>query len=388
MKTTKIAVLGATNFAHANALLSGVNQYARDKPDWEIIPLHYSQEKALGQLVTEGRIDGLIGAMLSDGWVAALRGDVPIPILNTSSLSELTSTSSVIPDDVAIGALAADHFARRRYGMLLFAGVRSYACSAVRRRGFSARAAENGIKVLELPHANITSSLDQWRDIIEKTPKPVGLFCVDDHTARRIISVCRHADIAIPEDVAIIGVGNSQLDSFFAGIGISSVDIPLSTIGYTAAASLDQQLGGSRGPSECIKIAPRGLTLRETTGTGALNTLVGRAINYIETNLASPMTVLDLAKHTHASRRLIELRFRESLGRSPHEEITHLRMAKARQLLHDPHLAIAGIASQCGYPEVSHFYARFKQHHKGVPPGAWRKALAGRKMPGPDNPLR
>ncbi len=205
--------------------------------------------------------------------------------------------------------------------------------------------------------------------------KPLGLFCVDDHTARRTIAACKQANITIPDDVSIIGVGNSQLDSFFAGIGISSVDLPHTAIGYAAAEHLDRQLHGKTNAPNSTHIAPSGLTLRESTGTGALNTLVGRAINYIEMNLSNPISVKDLVSHTHASRRLIEIRFREALGRSPHEEITHLRMTRANQLLHNPHIAITSVAAQCGYPEVSHFYARFKQHHNGIPPSAWRAQL-------------
>ena len=371
---TRIAVIGDINFAHANALLSGVTQYAAEARDWDVVPLHYSQERAVGRLVTEGRIDGLIGAMISDRWVAALLAERHIPVVNTSSLSSLTTVPSVIPDDPRIGDLAAEHFMRRRYSSLMFAGIRSYACNATRREGFLKAAQAHGVSVTTLPPANLTSSLYEWRELLLAAPKPLGLFCVDDHTARRTIAVCNQADIAIPDDVSIIGVGNSQLDSFFAGIGISSVEMSHATIGHAAAARLDRQLHDKTAPPDCTRIAPKGITLRETTGTGALNTLVGRAMNFIEMNLAQPMTVKDLVTHTHASRRLIEIRFRDVLGRSPHEEITHLRMTRARQLLRDPHIAIASVAAQCGYPEVSHFYARFKQHHTGIPPGAWRAA--------------
>ncbi|MBT3193898.1 MAG: substrate-binding domain-containing protein [Verrucomicrobia bacterium] len=376
MKTKKIAVLGDINFEHANALLSGIKQYADENANWEVVPLHFSQEKALGRLVAEGRIDGLIGAILSDRLAAALRSHNDLPIVNTSSLSVLHTVPSVIPDDHAIGALAAEHFVRRRYDSLFFAGVRSYACSNARLSGFTAVAEQNGIQVSALPYADLTTSLAEWCNTLAEAKKPLGLLCVDDYTARRTIAACRQSGTAIPDDVSIIGVGNSQLDSFFAGIGITSVNVPHAAIGYGAAAQLERQLQGNAEPLGCTRIAPLGLTLRETTGTGALGTLVGRAINYIEGHLDSPLTVQDLADHTHASRRLIELRFREALGRSPHAEITHLRLAKARQLLRDPHIPITSIAAQCGYPEMSHFYARFKQHHDGMPPGAWRKAHA------------
>jgi LacI family transcriptional regulator len=373
MKTQRIAVLGDVNFAHASALLAGVADFSELHQSWEVIPLHFTQEGALSELIAGGRIDGLIGAIVSDRWFRGVSPAKRIPVVNTSSHSSITTMPSVLPHDKAIGALAAEHFIRRHYEALAFAGIRSYACSVDRFDGFCSAAAEHGVNAYSLPHANMSSPLFEWRDLLLSASKPLGLFCVDDHTARRVIALCRESNIAVPDDVSIIGVGNSVLDSFFAGIGISSVDIPFGAIGFEAAACLNRLVGGESVDLEPIRISPSGLTLRETTGTGALNSLVGRALNFIESNLASPLSVKDLIAHLGASRRLIELRFRETLGRSPHEEITRLRMLKARHLLQETHVQIAEIASQCGYPEVSHFYTRFKQHHDGVPPGEWRR---------------
>ncbi|MBT7067714.1 MAG: substrate-binding domain-containing protein [Verrucomicrobia bacterium] len=378
MVTRKIAVLGDVNFAHANAMLGGVSRYAAQQADWEVVPLHFSQESALGRLVEEGRLDGIIGTMVSDRWVASLRAAAPIPLVNVSSHSALASVPSVIPDDAAIGALAAEHFVRRHHAALLYAGVRSYTCSEARYEGFRIEAERQAREAMALPHATLTSHLKEWHDVLRDQPRPIGVFCVDDHTARRTIALCRRMELRIPDDIAIIGVGNSQLDSFFAGIGISSIEIPHGQIGYEAASLLDRQLCGEAVPSDCLRVAPRGLQLHETTGVGALNSLVGRAINYIEAHLASPITVQDLVTDAHASRRLLEVRFRESIGRSPYQEITRLRMAHADRLLRDPALPIAEVAARCGYPELSHFYARFKQHHADMPPGTWRRKEARR----------
>ena len=372
MKNTKIALLGGVNFAHANELLSGVSLYAHEKTDWEIVPLHYTQESALNQLTEKGKINGLIGDLISDHWIQALQARHHIPVVNTSNQS--TIVSSAIPDNKAIGEIAAKHFIRRHYKSLYFAGIHSYACNAMRLDGFQKYSSQHEANITELPHANLSSRLYEWQQILKVAPKPLGIFCVDDHTARRVITLCKKIRLKIPDDISIIGVGNSQLDSFFAGIGISSIDIPYATIGYEAATLLDIQLTNNRLPPKQVLVSPQGLTLRETTGTGAMNTLAGRAINYIESHLSEPITVKDMATHLHASRRLIEMRFQETIGRSPQAEIIHLRMTKARQLLKNPHITIADIAIQCGYPEISHFYARFKQHHNNIPPGKWRKS--------------
>jgi LacI family transcriptional regulator len=376
MHIHRIAVLGEVNFAHASELVNGVSSFAAHRHDWEIIPLHYSQEAALTKLVARQKVDGLIGEIISDRWLQGLMPSGQIPVINTSSQSHILSVPSVLPDDIAIGRLAAEHFLQRNFVSMCFAGMRGYAASTDRQTAFRACAQEHGIDVVELPYTRINAPMKEWHHDIMHMPKPMGLFCVNDHIARRAIHVCKALDLAVPEDVAVIGIGNTTLDSFFAGIGISSIRLPFEEIGYQAARMLDMSLQGIDPQPKIVRVPPTGLTVRETTGTGALHTLVGRAINIIEANLSRPFSVEDLATEMHASRRILELRFRETLGRTPYEEITRQRMRKAQRLLSQSSLSISEIAIRCGYKEVSHFYSRFKALHDNTPPGAWREAHA------------
>lgn len=373
MEIYRIAVLGEVNFAHASEQMNGISSFASKRNGWELVPLHYTQEAALSQLVANGKIDGLIGEIISDRWLEGLMQSCQIPVINTSSQSHIRSIPSVLPDDHAIGRLAAEHFSQRNFASLCFAGMRGYASSHDRLTGFRSSAEEQGSDVIELPNSRINAPLAEWHDHLIQAPKPIGLFCVNDHIARRAIKLCKDINLSVPEDVAIIGIGNTTLDSFFAGMGISSIKLPFEAIGYQAASMMDAWLAGTPPDAEPVRIQPTGLTIRETTGTGALHSLVGRAINIIERNLSRPFSVEDLATELHASRRLLELRFKETLGRTPFEEITRQRMLKAQRILTQTSLSISEIAIQCGYKEVSHFYTRFKSQHDGMPPGAWRK---------------
>ncbi len=371
MKSYKTAIFGGVIFEQASRLTAGVSQYARKMKAWETIPLHYSQENTLHQLIKKEMIDGIIGEFINDEWIKSLTKTRHIPIINTANRSQLFC--SVTPDDELIGRTAAEHFISRQYPSLYFAGVRSYSCNAKRLSGFRRAAESVGIKPKVFPHANITAPLYDWIDIIESATKPMGIFCVDDHTARRVVSLCLQSKFEIPEDISIIGTGNSRIDSLFSGMGISSINIPFETIGYEAARLLNRQFTAKATTQENILIPPQGITLRDTTGAGALNTLTGRAINYMETHLEETLTIQQICDRLNVSRRMLEVQFRKDIGRSPHEQITHLRMIKARQLLLSPNSQIAEIANRCGYQETAHFYARFKQHHGGLPPGKWRR---------------
>ena len=373
MSIVRIAVIGPVNFEHANTMLTGVKSFIPHR-SWEIIPLHYSQNVELHSLIAQHRIHGIIGDLLSDRWVQSLRGGQSVALVHTGGASALQTVSSVSVDDRRAGILAATHFLGRQYRHLYFASLGEGDASARdKREGFTRKAGEEGVAVTAFPSLCLTGPLQEWVSFVKSLPVPAAVFCQDDSTSRRVIACCRQAGRAIPETISIIGTGNSALDSFLAGIGISSIMTDYSALGMEAARMVARALDDPDAPPLHIRIPPAGLVLRDTTGIGAMNSLVGRAMDFMEKQMATPISVPLIARHVKASRRLVELRFRETLGRSPHEELVRLRMARARELLADPRLAIRVIAERCGYPEPAHFYARFKQHHGGIPPAAWRR---------------
>jgi AraC-like DNA-binding protein len=64
---------------------------------------------------------------------------------------------------------------------------------------------------------------------------------------------------------------------------------------------------------------------------------------------------------------------RATLGRTPTELVTDLRLKTARYLLGATDTAISSIAFQCGFASVEYFYRVFTSEH-GMPPKAYRLA--------------
>jgi len=371
----RIAVLGETDFAEATALLHGITEFSDKLGHWEILPLHYTQEHVVADLIRTKSIDGIIGAFVSDRWISTLTGNSSIPVINTSNLSSITVTPSVIPDDREIGRVAARHLLRRQFTTFAFGGLRGSAYSSEREEGFTAELETAGFSSASLPPTDISRPLRSWLDALQQLPQPIAVFCANDYIARRLILDATAAGFAIPADISVVGVGDSALDSFFAGVSITSVAIATHAIGYRAAQLLHSHLAEDTIPeSHSILVPPAGLIPRASTGMGPMHPLVARGLDLIEAQLGrSQLTVAGLVRQLHASRRLVELRFRETLGHSPHTEITQRRMALARRLLLDPRVRIADIANRCGYTELSHFYHRFKTAHNTTP-AAWRTA--------------
>ncbi len=71
--------------------------------------------------------------------------------------------------------------------------------------------------------------------------------------------------------------------------------------------------------------------------------------------------------HVALSRRSLERRFREALGRTPRAEIERLRMERARELLIETDLSVPRVAELAGFGDPWRFGATFKRLHHASP---------------------
>ena len=366
----RVALLGDVDFGHSAQLLQGVMTFAAQRPHWEVLPLHYTQEPALTDLVQKGKLDAIIGGFLSNQWLKELAPPTPIFAVNTSSFSNITEVPSVLPDDHKIGQLAARHFIERGFSSFLFAGMRSHHHSRLRFNGFCETVHSHGDQVVELPSGPPVETSQKWIDLLNQVNSPAAVFCSDDNIARNVVHIAQQAELNIPDTISVLGVGNTPTATMLAGIGISSIALPWVRIGTEAARLIEQwSIGGT--PPPITKLPPEDLIVRDSTGRGALPPIVARALRYMDDHLAQSISIASLTEALNVSQRLLELRFSEALGSSPHKELTRRRMMRACLLLQDPAKRIADIAIQCGYTETSHFYHRFKQAFQTTP-AAWR----------------
>ena len=42
-------------------------------------------------------------------------------------------------------------------------------------------------------------------------PKPIGVMACNDIRGQQVLNLCRRVDLAVPEEVAIIGVDNDEI---------------------------------------------------------------------------------------------------------------------------------------------------------------------------------
>lgn len=105
---------------------------------------------------------------------------------------------------------------------------------------------------------------------------------------------------------------------------------------------------------------------------GLSKTDLQRVLVFIHDNLAEDLTLIALANVVNLSPHHFALRFKRSLGFSPHQYVTQQRVEKAKRLLFSPHIPIGEIASLVGFANQSHFNLHFKRR-VGVTPGQYRR---------------
>ncbi|MGX5844904.1 GlxA family transcriptional regulator [Mesorhizobium sp. ArgA1] len=100
---------------------------------------------------------------------------------------------------------------------------------------------------------------------------------------------------------------------------------------------------------------------------GRLNPKVVKLIELMQRNVATPLTMMDLAAAAQLSRRQVERLFRNDLGRSPCRYFRELRLEHARLLLAQTALPILDVAIACGFVSASHFSRCFRDTHQIAP---------------------
>ena len=367
-----VAVAFDLDFQHATEIFEGIRDFCREGEQWNLMALNFGFEELLNDLVISKEIDGIIGSFISDAWIRTLENQ-DMAVVNVSKLSRIETVSTVGVDEREIGRIVANTLIDSGLNRFAYCGIPGCYFSQQRESGYKEFLAEHGYDYAILPNRD-TAYLGER---IETLTLPMGIFCANDFLARKLALLCGQLQLKVPDEIAIIGVGNSAIDSIFAGISLSSVALPSRQIGYAAARQLNRLLGNRNAKPEAINLPPEGIFQRESSlRQGIAQRAVERALNTIRENLAQPLTVNFVARNAGVSRRSLEMKFNEVLGRSPYAVITRLRMERAANLLLETQLRIYEVGERCGYPEQHQFSTAFKRYWRRSPK-SFRESDAG-----------
>jgi LacI family transcriptional regulator len=267
-------------------------------------------------------------------------------------------------DNEAVGRMAAEHLSRFGWSSFAFVGVRGRPYSKRRCTAFSAFVT-GSVATTELP----STTLKGW---LAKLPRPCALFAANDQCSLQVITLCRELGLRVPEEIAVLGVGDDSLICEFARPQMSSIAVPSRQVGVAAAQRLEECLGGGRRRRSTL-LAPGGVISRQSTDLARTeDDHVSRALRFIRENFARRINVADVLREVGVSRRLLERRFRQALGVSPLHELQQARLERARHLLLTTDAPLSRIAAQCGYTNATQLVTAVKRA-TGRTPGQIRQ---------------
>lgn len=373
---------------YGRSILRGVMRFANLQRRWVLHEDLWAAAESTRQL------PGCDGAIYAGIGVAGL--DVVRQrcrhVIACSGSADPALTPVVSLDDHAVGAMAARHLMDCQlerfafYGQTpgnVLAGKRLAGfCAALGKRAFrcdvSPVAWPTGVEWLTHVHR---PALIAW---LRALPKPVGVMAVDDAAAHDLAAACLEADLGVPDHVAILGVNNDDLLCEGAWPPVSSIEADYTRVGYAAARMLERLLAGEElAPAERhVRLPPLNVVQRQSTSVLAIaNADLADAVRFIREHACDPCTVHDVLRHVPVGRRWLEKQFAATLGRTPHDEITRVRMDAARRLLLQPELKVVEVAERCGFSAVQNFARAFREVMRTTPAAYRRAALQGRTPP-------
>ena len=371
-------VIEASN-AYARGLLAGIHRHVREHEPWTVfLPEHGRGTPPLESLA-KWHGDGVIARIETEATAKALvklRRALGIPLIDVSAARLVADAPYVETDDDAIAGVAADHFLERDFRHFAFLGDDRFRWSDNRCRAFVTAVAAKGHDVAvfsrrrKTPPADDDEAVEAW---LAGLPKPVALLACYDIRGRQAIDACRRAGIAVPDEVAVLGVDDDDVLCGLASPPLSSVMPDAIGAGRLAAELLEQLMRGEPLDRSEWLLPPRGIAARQSTDVLAIDdTLVVAAVRLIREHACAGLKVADVARALKTTRRVLENRFTKRVGHTPHEEIARVQFRRVEQLLRETELPLAAIAARAGFKHTEYMTVAFTKRH-GTPPSRWRK---------------
>jgi LacI family transcriptional regulator len=372
----KVALLVETSNAYARGLLRGIVSYIREHRPWSLYLSEHNRGDRPPGWLAGWKGPGII-ARIETPAMAAVARKLQMPIVDVSAARLIPSLPWFETDDGAIAHLAAEHLIECGFKQFAFAGDERFNWSNWRcehyQRSLKAAGHECHVyrpsKGFSIDDERQVDELAQW---IRQLPKPVGIMACYDLRGQQVLDACRREGVAVPEDVAVLGVDNDDLLCELSDPPLSSVIPNAHRTGYEAARLLDEMMGGRKARGETHLIPPLGIATRQSTDVLAIEDRnVARAVHFIRQHACDGIKVNDVLRAVPHSRRLLESRFKKFLGRTPHEEILRVRLNRVKQLLTETDLSLEQIAERAGFAHVEYLSVAFRRE-EGMPPSAFR----------------
>ena len=351
--------------------IGGVSRFAKDH-GW-VLTIH----DRLGGLPPSTDYDGVLVTLRADEKTLAFIKRMTkqgIPAVDLTIQHPHLRLPRVVSDHHQIGVLAGQHFMERGFRNIAWF---STGWTHVHELRFNGLAESFG----SVPQKWISDNDAQTVKTLNATPKPTAVLAYDETDAVRLLHLCLASGIDVPDDIAILSIGDDPLVTDNQPVPISCIRQNLSRGGYAAAALLDRLMNGGAKPAGPILIKPEGITVRRSTDTVADdNPLIRKVLLYIRDNLHHPFGAEQIADALNESRSRLDKTCAARFGQSLGKVILAHRLAETKRLLLKSDLNIDEIATRTGFCASNYLIKKFKNAFSTTPL-QWKKHAAVSGIP-------
>lgn len=382
----RVALLIETSRSYGRDLLMGIAKYLRVHGSWSVEFEEGDFTEQLPEWFKRWQWDGVI-ARIKMLTIARKLSRLKVPVVDVYGSLSGFGFYIIRSDENNVGQLGAEHLIDRGFKRFAFCGFNGTDWSDMRKTGFEQRVAAAGFSCLSFqnPRHHPGKGLPEYEEHgqryeqelkhwLQSLPKPLGLMVCNDSRGRQVLNCCRELNIAVPDDLAVIGVDRDEIFCELSDLPLSSVILNSQQIGFEAAALLNSLMLGKKLEKRSRLIRPQGVATRRSTDVLAIEDRhIAAALGIIREHACDGMDIPTLLKSVPLSRSVLERRFAQILGRSPNEEILRVKLGSACRLLKESDLSLAAVAERCGFEHAEYFSRLFKQK-LGSTPGEFRKA--------------
>ena len=314
--------------------------------------------------------------------VTEVGGTLPTVLFCPPDTSRLTGRKSVMVitrDQTAIGRLAAHELLQLGRGHFAVLGWRESAkWSDARIRAFADAIESVGGSVAKIswrPSGDPVRDEKSLMRVLLDLARPCALFAVNDETAALAVNAAAKAGIAVPGELAVLGVDNLVDVCESCATSLSSIEPDYIGAGALAIRSILQARSGVR--THVRVFADAGVVRRASSRPDRpLPKPLGDILEFIRLHAAEGIGARDVLRTYARHRRAIEQSFLKFVGHTITDEIQSVRIDLAKRLLRNPTLSIAQIGALVGYVSKNQLERIFKAA-TGVSLRAWRARAAG-----------
>lgn len=369
MNTRHIHLMMNMDWRFGRGILNGLLRYNQQYHCTWTVTCAIWQEKEVWDLQPGAPYDAVVGLFRDGPPEENAHITSRTRVVNVGGVRQpVAGIPTVMADNDAIGAMAALHFREKGYPQLAFVSGRPTPASEMRLEAFRAAAGGTVSSFVQSYYG-----AEELRAFLSGLPAATGIFCHEDRDALQVIRTLESMGRLVPEEYAVLGTNDDPLYNRLSPVPVSSIDLRPEAIGYAAAEVLQQVFEGGTPPG--ITLIPPGelIPRRSTDALAVADPKIRRLLRRLHDRALEGTRVADLLESGDGSRRSVEMKFKQMLGRTLESELRRCRMEAAREQLLESERSLQEIAAMCGFCNTPHFARMFRDTY-GATPGDYRKS--------------